>query len=402
MSLPIVCVPPVLNTLFKPYKVLFSKPQFNHFRRLITGLVVSDNKTIQEINDSFGQRDQSNMNRFVSHSDWGLDDMNKVRLEQVKRHLSLRKKGVIIVDETLLHKTGREMELAGIHRSGITKRLEWGHMVVNAYYTDSDDNDFPITTDVYVRKKDCRKYGVTEFKTKREIALEEIDFAIQCGLPVGLVIGDAGYQSEVLVRKLIERRLDYIVGIRTTTKISVSRKKRISIAEYLNTIADDDFELFLTEETGYFYHMKTVSVRGVGTVKLVISCKYGDEENVKCYATNLDENNETIINLLIKRWRIECFHRDAKQHLGLEAYQVRKGRGMQVVALATFVAYTLVILAARILKTPLRPLRTIGEVCRYLALIAYKGVRWIRDLLCKPIELAKMLNRLVFVKNAKV
>jgi len=402
MSLPVVCIPPVLNNLMKPYQSFFSKPQFNHFRRLTTGLIVSNNKTIQEINDSFGKRNQSNLNRFVSHSIWDIDELNMIRLNQVKDNLPLRKKGVVIVDESLLHKTGRKMELAGIHRSGATKKLEWGHMAVNAYYTDSDDNDFPIETDVYVRKKDCKKYGVTEFKTKREIAIEEIDFAIQAGLPLSLVIADAGYQSEVFTREIIQRNLDYIVGVRTTTKISISRKKRISIAEYLDTVSDDDFKLYLTEETGYFYHMKKVSIRGIGTAKMIISYKYGDEENIKCYITNLDEDNKTIIKLLIKRWRIECFHRDAKQHLGLEAYQVRKGRGMQVVALAILTAYTLAILAARILKTPIRSLRTIGEICRYLSLVAYKGVRWIRDLIRKPIAFIKMLKRLVFVKNAKV
>lgn len=85
--------------------------------------------------------------------------------------------------------------------------------------------------------------------------------------------------------------------------------------------------------------------------KTVISYKYGDEDNVKIYITHLNEKDKIIVKLLIKRWRIECFHRDAKQHLGLEAYQVRRARGMQVVALAILIAYTLVILAGRSLKT---------------------------------------------------
>ena len=137
-------------------------------------------------------------------------------------------------------------------------------------------------------------------------------------------------------------------------------------------------------------------------MKLVISYKHGDEENIKCYISNLDEEDETLIKILIKRWRIECFHRDAKQHLGLGAYQVRKGRGMQVVALAILTAYTLAMLAARILKTPLRSLRTVGEVCRYLQLIAYKGVRWIKGLVKTPLKLIEILKKHVFVKTAKV
>ena len=402
MSLPLVNVPPVLNKLISRYDGFFTKPQRKHFRKLITGLIVSENKTLQEINDSFGKCDQSSLNRFVSHSDWDLDDLNKLRLQQVKEQLPLKKMGLLIIDESLSHKTGRKMELAGIHRSGVSKRLEWGHMLVNAFYTDADDNEFPVKTDVYVREKDCERYNVPVFKTKREIAIEQIDFALEQNFPFGLVLTDAGYQGDDFIQEIIQRELDFIVGVRVSTKISIDRKKRIGIADYLQSLTDDDFERHITSKQVYHYHIVKVSIRRIGVVKLIISYTDGDEENVKCYITNLHESDETIISLLIKRWNIECFHRDAKQHLGLEAYQVRKGRGMQVVALAILIAYTLVILAKRILKTPIKPLKTIGEVCRYLQLIAYKGVRWMNIQLAKPIAFIKMLKKHVFVKSAKV
>ena len=364
-------------------------------------MIVSENKTIQEINDGFGQKDQSSLNRFVSHSSWDLNELNLLRIKNVKDQILLKKKGVIIIDESLLHKTGEKMELAGLHRSGITKNIEWGHMAVNAFYTDSDNNDFPVKTDIYVREQDCKKYNVS-FKTKREIAIEQIDHALEAKLPIKLVLVDAGYEGEEFTMEIKDRLLDFIIGVRTSTNISIDRQKRVSVGDYLSSLTDDDFEFYLTEEKAYFYHIREVSIRGIGKVKLVISYMYGDEENIKCYITNLNEEDEIIIKLLIKRWRIECFHRDAKQHLGLEAYQVRKGRGMQVVALAILTAYTLVILAARILSTPIRNLRTVGEGCRYLQLVAYKGVKWIRKKLKRPLEFIRILKKHVFVKNAKV
>lgn len=401
MSVPIICTPPVLSKFFNSYKDFFTKPQFNHFKNLVTGLIVSENKTIQEINDGFGQKDQSSLNRFVSHSSWDINELNLLRLKNTRNCLTLKKKGSIIIDESLLHKTGEKMELAGLHRSGITKNIEWGHMAVNAFYTDSDNNDFPVKTDVYVREQDCKKYNVS-FKTKREIAIEQIDHALEAKLPIGLVLVDAGYEGEEFTREIKDRLLDFIIGVRTSTNISVDRQKRISIGDYLSSLTDDNFEFYLTEKKAYFYHIKEVSMRGIGKVKLVLSYMYGDEENIKCYITNLGEEDEIIIKLLIKRWRIECFHRDAKQHLGLEAYQVRKGRGMQVVALAILTAYTLVILAARILKTPIRSLRTIGEVCRYLQLVAYKGIKWIKSKLKDTMKWVRILKKHVFVKTAKV
>ena len=401
MSIPVICTPPVLNTLFNPYRAFFTKPQFKHFKNLVTGLIISENKTIQEINDGFGEKDQSSLNRFVSHSSWDLNELNLLRLKNTRNHLHLKKKGAIIIDESLLHKNGKKMELAGLHRSGITKNIEWGHMAVNAFYTDSDNNDFPVKTDIYVREQDCKKYNVS-FKTKREIAIEQIDHALEAGLPIKLVLVDAGYEGEEFTREIKDRLLDFIIGVRTSTNISIDRQKRISIGDYLSILTDNDFKFYLTEEKAYFYHIKEVNIRGIGKVKLVLSYMYGDEENIKCYITNLTEEDEIIIKLLIKRWRIECFHRDAKQHLGLEAYQVRKGRGMQVVALAILTAYTLVILAARILKTPIRSLRTVGEVCRYLQLIAYKGIKWVKSKLKDAMKWVRILKKHVFVKTAKV
>lgn len=401
MSMPIICVPPVLNNLLSYYRPYFTKPQYHHFRHLVTGLIVSENKTLQEINDAYGDRDQSSLNRFVSHSEWDMDLLNNLRLQQVKDTLPLKKKGVMIIDESLLHKTGKHMELAGLHRSGVTKKLEWGHMAVNAFYTDSDDNDFPVTTDVYVREQDCKKNNL-DFKTKREIAVEQIDLAIRAKLPIGVVIADAGYEGEEFTREIIERGLDFIIGVRVSTNISIDRQKRISIGEYLERLTDADFDFYLTEDKAYFYHIVRVSIRGIGMVNLIISYSDGDEENVKCYISNVKNEDEILIKLLVKRWVIECFHRDAKQHLGLEAYQVRKGRGMQVVALAILIAYTLASLAARILKIPTRSLRTIGEVCRYLQLVAYKGIRWLKDKFRNPIEFVRILKKHVFVKTAKV
>jgi len=55
MSLPLVEVPPQIRSLLSWYKKNFKRKQYKHFRNLITGLIASDNKTIQEINDCFGE-----------------------------------------------------------------------------------------------------------------------------------------------------------------------------------------------------------------------------------------------------------------------------------------------------------------------------------------------------------
>ena len=400
MSLPIESKPLILVKQLNYYKNFFSKRQFEHFKRLIIGLIVSKNTTLQEINDLFCETNQSSLNRFVSHSKFDLNDLNRLRLSQVNDKISFREKGILIIDESLKHKTGREMELAGFHRSGITKKIEWGHMVVNSLYSDLENNIFPVSSELYVREVDCEKDNI-KFKTKREIGIEQIDFALQNNLPIKLVLADAGYDGVEFLNSVIKRGLDFCIGVRTSTKISVNRQKRTNIAKYLENFGfEKNHKKLKFKSKIYEYHTVNISVRKIGKLKLVISKIQGDDE-LKCYFTNLKIDDMDIIKILTKRWEIESFHRDTKQHLGFESYQVRKGRGMQVVALAILTAYTQIFLAKKQISKKLT-LTSIGEYCRYFALIAYKGLRWIKRQLNKGITWFKqILKRHVLIKTAK-
>ena len=143
MSLPLVEIPPQIRNLLSFYKRKFKRKQYKHFRNLITGLIVSDNKTVQEINDCFRDNDQSSMNRFLTKSEWNVQVINDARIEQIKGLCPLGN-GILICDPTLLHKTGKHMEMANYHYSGITKNKEWGHLLVNSFYTDNKGNSFGL------------------------------------------------------------------------------------------------------------------------------------------------------------------------------------------------------------------------------------------------------------------
>lgn len=400
LSLPIKETPATVKKLLVFYKKHFTRPQYKNFRDFILGLIVSDNKTIQEIADCFGRVDQSNLNRFLTSSEWDERKINDQRINQIKRKLNL-KKGILICDPTMLHKSGKHMEKANYHYSGMTKNEEWGHCFVNSFFTD-EENEFPVCGDFYLRDIDADKNH--PFKTIREIALEQLDYALK-KLPIWLFIADAGLYADFLIWELRRRGLKYIIGTRITNNISINGEKRITIAEYLNTLTDNDFRPHIIDGEAYFLHTIEIHERGVGKEKLLISYKCGDEEQIRINVTNiLQHNDATLMKLLLQRWKVETWHRDAKQHLGLEDYQVRKFGAMQKVACAVFVAYTQIILMKNdaILKPLNRAIRTIGEGCRYIRLLALKGTSWLKNKAKNLVELAEILNKLVFVKNAKV
>ena len=399
-------IPQGLKPYFKPYKKLFNKPDYEHFQTLVTGLIVNDNKTLQEINDSLSDKDQSSLNRFVN-SDWNSDAVNEVRLQQARQKLLRDEKGTLVIDDTLLHKTGKKMEKANYHRSGVTKKLEWGHCMVNSVLASNTNTPlYPVTEDIYVRKEDCDDIP---FRTKRSIALSQVNYARTHSISFDTVVVDAGFQDSELYKEFTSLGFDVLMGIRVSTKISVKRKKRVSIGTYLGMLTDDDFKAVIRNGKAYFIHTKEVSVRQVGKVKLVISYKQGDEENIKIYMSSLlEKTEEELAGILIKRWDVECWHRDAKQHLGLESYQLRKYRGVRNVVTAVLVAYTLLVLnqkrgiLVRMNTFFGRGLETIGELCRFMRQAALKGWRYMRCLFKKPEEFRNLLNKQILVKNAKV
>src|SRR5262245_15031287 len=72
LMLPLVEIPPFINEYAENYQDLFSPEQFEHFKRYLSGLFISDNKTIQAINGLFvvRTRNQSSLNRFFTEYPW--------------------------------------------------------------------------------------------------------------------------------------------------------------------------------------------------------------------------------------------------------------------------------------------------------------------------------------------
>lgn len=377
-----------------------TKPQRAHFTIFISGLITNDNKTIQEINDNASKKNQSSLNRSVTR--WNIEQLNDIRLSQAQRMLPTRNDGLMIIDNTLAHKTGRHMESAGMHRSGITKQQEWGHNIVNSYYIYPGWKfGYPITADIFTNKDDANH----PYRPIKRMALEQVQYARAHGVQ-GIVCADSLFYADYIVQELDGEHERYLLGIPSTLKISVARTPRVSVLEHFKHAQFERVDIH-----GRSYHISTVkaSIRSVGTRYITCSYLDGHEDDKKFYLTNLTYPNKKLIALLSSRWQIECWHRDAKQHLGFEDYQVRKDRAVRNVVLAVLIAYAILVLSLlhttlrRVAKHIGRPFQTIGELCRFMRLAAIHRWRWVTRMMREHMETFKdLLNREVLVKNAKV
>lgn len=399
MSIPMKGIPPGIPKFLRPYRKAFTKPNFEHYKTLITGLIVSDNKTLEDINDSFHRRNQSSFNRFVTTDKCDIEAVKNIRMAQIQRAIPDRR-GSLIVDDTLSHKTGKKMEYANYHYSGMSKKKEWGHNIVTTHFV-GGACELPVDYDIYIRQEDCDDDH--PFKNKRQLALEQVDYALENGFRFD-VMADCWYYSEDFIRQIKFRELHHILGVKSNLKISIDAEKRVSTKEYAETLKTKHFKELKIDGVKYIYHAVDCYIRGVGKEKLLVT-KREDDEDFRYFVTDhVKWSGKRIFLAFLKRGKIEHFYRDAKQHLGLEDYQLRKFGGIQVVVLAVFVAYTLLILnkLLGILKPLRRALNTIGECCRYFRLVALKGWWWIHRISKDLSTLKEVFNRYVFVKNAKV
>jgi len=144
---PLVEFPELVQHYAPFFKDVFSAEAFIEFQRYISGLTVSENKTIDGINRLFviESRNQSSLNRLLTESPFSLEALNQARLN-VPASLPgtrMKPKGVLSVDDTLLTHYGQHFEQITKLFDPVTESYVWAHDLVTIHYSD-DLTDYPL------------------------------------------------------------------------------------------------------------------------------------------------------------------------------------------------------------------------------------------------------------------
>jgi SRSO17 transposase len=92
---------------------------------------------------------QSSLNRFLCNDTWNRDSVNRRRIDIC---VSKRKGGLLILDDTLLEKTGKHMEGVGYLYDHSQRKHILCHSMVSTYYVNANENN-PLFMDLYVKKE---------------------------------------------------------------------------------------------------------------------------------------------------------------------------------------------------------------------------------------------------------
>jgi SRSO17 transposase len=222
-----------------------------------------------------------------------------------------------------------------------------------------------------------RKAGVPEeivFQTKPQIALDQIRWAVEAGLPRGAVLLDAGYGNNTELRGEIgSLGLTYVAGIlssitvwapgtsplppkrwlgrgRRPTRLRRGKHKPVSVKQLALSLPKRAWRTVgWREGSGGRLSSRFARVRVSAAHRnqrrdeewLLIEWPKGEKEPTKYWLSTLpaDITFERLVDLTKLRWRIERDYQELKQELGLGHFEGRSWRGFHHHATLCIAAY---------------------------------------------------------------
>lgn len=139
---------PELVQHYAPYFAdVFSEAAFVEFQRYISGLIVSENKTVEGINRLLvnESRNQSSLNRLLTVSPFSLKALNRKRHDLLSSlsGTQMKGEGALSVDDTLLKHYGEHFEQIAYLYDHVEQNYTWAHNLVTLHYSDNE-TDYPV------------------------------------------------------------------------------------------------------------------------------------------------------------------------------------------------------------------------------------------------------------------
>jgi len=363
-------IPAEFRQMLTPFRQFMTAPQYKHFTRYVFGLVIAEKKkkTVEGINALYAeQKDRSNLSRFLTQSPFQMEPILNKALERHWKHLNIRVRFnlFLLIDDSDTEKSGKHMEGAGFFRchSG-EKKYIFGHNFV-LMLASCNSVAVPVGIRVYLKDHYCKEKQIP-FKNKNQLAAELIgSFRPPRGVRVN-VLFDSWYLNPTVVDSCRTKRYPYISQAKSNRKIHLAGMK-FSAIEYAKRQRGRALKWTTYTPRSQSSPVKAKSILArlnrLGKVRMVIS----RNENGQYVFLTTDHHGLPMVEVIRRydlRWDIECYFREAKQHLGLGDYQMRSLQGIVRHLYTVMIAC---ILLARLKSSVAEPHTsdTLGNLCLY-------------------------------------
>jgi hypothetical protein len=426
MELPILEPAPVVAEHAVVFRDLFENQcQFRHFQHYLTGLIVLPNKSIANIARCIlDSADKTNLSRFFSEAPWREDAVNRRRirfmLHQTTPHRRRRRESLLVLDDTLCEHVGSLFDHVDRHYNHGDGTYPLAHNPVTSLYV-SGPVRFPVGLRLYRRYEELTQWQAAvakhfpelkipternarnrlhtqvdpvllqdpefrarheQFRTKIALAIELVEEAIRHKVPFGVVVFDAWYLAEDVVRGLARRRKDWISLLKKNRLLETASfhlrdangwalklpGPHIAVEDLVPLIPATAYRPVTVKAHTYGCFTLAVRLPGLGKVRIVVSFEHESltGRSVVLVTNRVDWSAAKIISLYSQRWPTETFYQDGKGHLGFNEYRMRSAEAIGKHWCLVFVASSLLHLTC----LPAGPdrtkglIQTIGDACR--------------------------------------
>jgi DDE superfamily endonuclease len=426
MELPIVAPAPIVTKHAAVFRDLFDNHcQFRHFQHYLTGLIVLPNKSLANMaRCTLDSADKTNLSRFFSEASWRGAEVNRRRirfmLQQTKPHRHRRRESLVVLDDTLCEHVGSLFDYVDRHYNHSDGTYPLAHNPVTSFYV-SGPVRFPLELRLYRRYEELTQWEAAvaqhfpelqiptdkkarnrlhkqvdpvllqdpeflarhaQFRTKIALAIALVEAAIRHKVPFGVVVFDAWYLAEDLVRVLARRRKDWISLLKKNRLLETASfhlrdangwplklaGPHLAVEDLVPLIPANAYRPVTVSQQTYWCFTLGVRIPGLGKVRIVVS--FENEQltgrSVVLVSNRVDWSAAKIISLYLQRWPTETFYQDSKGQLGFNEYRMRSAEAIRKHWCLVFVAYSLLHLTC----LPAGPertkslIQTIGDACR--------------------------------------
>jgi hypothetical protein len=299
----------------------------------------------------------SALSHFLSDAKFSTIEMQELYAKHAYfRHKIKNRKGYFIIDDTMTHHSKFCQWLHGVfilfdHAIGTNLKAR---CIVVLYYSDGESAKFPLAFRIYYQESSKMPWARRKklvHKTKNELAIEMLEWALAKGYPPCTVLADSWFGVEPFIKGLKRLGLSYVIEIKNSLKVRVTCSKPKltptgklaknqyelkSLFDFFNFITNMITAGFAADEklakgAKVLYHTKLANVRlnAVPGKHRIVQSLDPSKDSIKYLLTNeLTWESSKIISVYSYRWVIEEFFRNAKQLLDMEGVTVRSEQGI--------------------------------------------------------------------------
>jgi hypothetical protein len=382
---PLVEIPELVQHYAPFFTEVFSPAALEQFQRYLSGLIVSENKTVDGINRIFvvETRNQSSLNRLLTESPFSLEALNQARLALLESlpGTQVKRDGVIGIDDTLLTHYGHHFDQIAKLFDPVSQSYVWAHNLVNLHYSD-DTTDYPLAFQLWqpaaaetleaglkaagvhlragkeaLKQTDPMKWRAYLVRVwARHQQDPEVQKVYQSKLLIAQqrladlftryphlrhlpVTFDAWYTQAPFCRFLNDHlQVAYVGTLKGDGEVVLGQGPRRLDAfadqlkeEHLQALTKGQAPLFQPttipykgQKETYYSYCHTHRIKGFGRLRLVINHQQPDlSDTPRFFVSNrLPWHAATLTRIRRHRWPVEVYHEEGKAD-GLAQYQVR-------------------------------------------------------------------------------